>query len=108
MATKNQDAKKVETSFEDAIERLESIVEQMESDKLPLEELLVRYEEGVKLVKVCSEKLQAAEKRIEIIARDAAGKPKTAPFDAGDAERPGDTAPVPAAAGDDAAEAKLF
>src|SRR5271168_3306682 len=82
MATKNQDAKKEETSFEKAIGRLESIVEQMESDKLSLEDLLVRYEEGVKLVKLCSEKLQAAEKRIEIITRDAGGKPKTAPFDA--------------------------
>ena len=83
MATKNQDAKKEEPSFENAIGRLESIVEQMESDKLSLEDLLVRYEEGVKLVKICSEKLQAAEKRIEIITRDAGGKPKPVPFDAG-------------------------
>jgi exodeoxyribonuclease VII small subunit len=82
MATKNQDAKKEEPSFEAAIGRLESIVEQMESDKLSLEDLLVRYEEGVKLVKLCAEKLQAAEKRIEIITRDAGGKPKTAAFDA--------------------------
>ena len=82
MATKNQDAKKEEPSFENAIGRLESIVEQMESDKLSLEDLLVRYEEGVKLVKLCAEKLQAAEKRIEIITRDAGGKLKTASFDA--------------------------
>jgi exodeoxyribonuclease VII small subunit len=82
MATKNQDAKKEEPSFETAIGRLESIVDQMESDKLSLEDLLARYEEGVKLVKLCSEKLQAAEKRIEIITRDAGGKPKTAAFDA--------------------------
>ena len=82
MATKNQDATKSEPSFENALERLESIVEKMESDKLPLEELLVSYEEGIKLVKLCSEKLKAAEKRIEIITRDAGGKAKLAEFDA--------------------------
>lgn len=102
MASKNQDAKKEETSFETAIGRLETIVEQMESDKLPLEELLLRYEEGVKLVKFCSEKLQAAEKRIEIITRDAGGKPKTVPFDA---DQAGSAAPSAASA---SVEAKLF
>ena len=62
-----------EQTFEGAMERLEKLVERMEADKLPLDELLVRYEEGVKLVKFCSEKLTAAEKRIEIITRDASG-----------------------------------
>ena len=84
MALKKPETKKPEPSFENAIERLESIVEQMESDKLPLEDLLVRYEEGIKLVNFCSEKLQAAEKRIEIITRDAAGKPKLEEFEAGE------------------------
>ena len=70
-----------ESSFENAITRLETIVEEMESDQLPLEELIVRYEEGIKLVKVCEERLQAAEKRIEIITKNAAGKPKLAPFE---------------------------
>ena len=70
-----------EPSFETAIERLETIVDEMESDQLPLEELIVRYEEGIKLVKVCEERLQAAEKRIEIITKNAAGKPKLAPFE---------------------------
>ena len=81
MPAKNQDPKKPEPSFEKAIERLESIVAQMESASLPLEDLLVRYEEGIKLVKFCSEKLQAAEKRIEIITRDAGGKPKLVEFE---------------------------
>lgn len=102
MASKNQEPKKDEPNFETAIGRLETIVEQMESDKLPLEDLLVRYEEGVKLVKLCAEKLQAAEKRIEIITRDAGGKPKLAPFDAGQASTV--EPPVPTPAG----EAKLF
>jgi len=63
--------------------RLQQIVEQMESDTLPLEEMLDRYEEGTRLAQFCGEKLGAAEKRIEIIARDANGKPKVAPFEAG-------------------------
>jgi exodeoxyribonuclease VII small subunit len=70
-----------EPSFENAMERLEQIVEQMESDKLPLETLLERYEEGTKLVRFCSEKLTAAEKRIEIITRNAAGKAEVTEFD---------------------------
>lgn len=70
-----------ETTFESAVERLETIVEQMETGQLPLEEMLERYEEGTGLVKLCSEKLAAAEKRIEIVTRNAAGKPEIAEFD---------------------------
>ena len=62
-------------SFESAMERLEAVVEQMENSKLPLEELIRCYEEGTQLIKVCSERLSAAEQRIEIITRDAAGQP---------------------------------
>lgn len=80
---KKPETQKSDATFESSIERLEAIVEEMESDKLPLEELLARYEEGVKLVKFCSEKLEAAEKRIEIIARDAKGKPQVSEFDPG-------------------------
>ena len=50
-------------------------VEQMETGKLPLEDLIVRYEEGMNLVKVCQERLASAEQKIEIIARNSAGKP---------------------------------
>jgi exodeoxyribonuclease VII small subunit len=67
-------AKKAEISFETAMERLEKIVEEMESGKMLLEDLLVRYEEGMKLVKVCQERLAHAEQKIQIITRDHAGK----------------------------------
>ena len=63
-----------ELNFEKAMDRLEAIVEQMESGKLPLEDLIVRYEEGMNLVKVCQERLTSAEQKIEIIARNNAGK----------------------------------
>src|SRR4030088_1276174 len=63
-----------ELNFEKAMDRLEAIVEQMETGKLPLEDLIVRYEEGMNLVKVCQERLAKAEQKIEIIARNSAGK----------------------------------
>ena len=66
--------REAELNFEGAMDRLEKIVEQMESGKLPLEDLIVRYEEGMNLVKICQERLANAEQKIEIIARDSAGK----------------------------------
>jgi exodeoxyribonuclease VII small subunit len=75
--------KKTETqlNFEGAMDRLEEIVEQMESGKMMLEELIVRYEEGMKLVKICQERLASAEQRIEIITRNNAGKPVVKNFE---------------------------
>ena len=63
------------------MKRLEEIVEQMEAGDLPLEDLIVRYEEGMKLVKVCQERLASAEQRIEIITRNSAGKPVVKEFE---------------------------
>lgn len=71
MAAKAQHS---ELSFEKAMERLEAIVEEMESGKMLLEDLLVRYEEGMKLVKICQERLARADQKIETITRDHAGK----------------------------------
>jgi len=68
------DEPKADLSFEEAMERLEKIVDQMESSKLPLEELLVRYEEGIRLVGVCNKRLAAAENRIETLNRTGNGK----------------------------------
>jgi exodeoxyribonuclease VII small subunit len=48
---------------------------------LPLEDLIVRYEEGMNLVKVCQERLANAEQKIEIIARNSAGKPVVKEFE---------------------------
>lgn len=56
------------------MDRLEAIVEQMEAGRLPLEDLIVRYEEGMNLVKICQERLASAEQKIEIIARNSSGK----------------------------------
>jgi len=70
-----------ELNFEKAMDRLESIVEQMEGGKLALEDLIVRYEEGMNLVKVCQDRLTKAEQKIEIIARNSAGKPVVKDFE---------------------------
>jgi exodeoxyribonuclease VII small subunit len=63
-------------SFEAAMERLEKIVEEMESSKLPLEDLLIRYEEGIRLVGVCNQQLAGAENRIETLSRTTSGRPQ--------------------------------
>ena len=73
-------------SFEAAMERLEKIVEEMESGKMLLEDLLVRYEEGMKLVKVCQERLAKAEQKIEIITRDYTGKTSLKNFEPAEAQ----------------------
>jgi len=77
-------------SFETAMERLEKIVEEMESSKLPLEELLVRYEEGIRLVGVCNQQLAGAENRIETLSRTAIGRPQASSI-ANAQETPKDT-----------------
>ena len=74
--------REAELNFEGAMDRLETIVEQMESGKLPLEDLIVRYEEGMNLVKICQERLASAEQKIEMIARNSAGKAIVKDFEA--------------------------
>jgi exodeoxyribonuclease VII small subunit len=71
--------KQADVSFEDAVEKLESIVGEMESDELPLDKLLVRYEEGAKLVKACEEQLQSAETRIAQLEENLEGELATRP-----------------------------
>jgi exodeoxyribonuclease VII small subunit len=64
-------------SFEDAMAELENIVEAMEGEQLPLEELIARYEAGARLLKHCDSVLTGARKRIELITLTdrEAGKP---------------------------------
>ncbi len=60
--------------------QLESIVEEMESDDLPLEKLLVRYEEGAKLVNICGNKLKVAELKVRQLEDEMEGELKTQPL----------------------------
>ncbi len=66
--------------FESALEKLEKIVEAMESGDLPLDEILKKYEEGSGLVRYCSRKLTEAEKRIEILMKNKEGELEARPF----------------------------
>ena len=76
------------TRFEDALKRLEGVVEQLEDGEIALEEALKLFEEGVRLARVCAKKLDEAEKKIEILSRDEDGKVRTRPF-GDDGEDPG-------------------
>ena len=75
------DAAKGSVPFEEALKKLEGVVEAMESDDLPLETLLAKYEEGARLVKICQEKLAEAEIKIQQLEKNAAGELKLKPFD---------------------------
>lgn len=66
--------------FESAIKRLEEIVKILESGELPLASLLEMYEEGVKLQNFCQEKLDEAERKVEILVRKSEGALKREPF----------------------------
>jgi len=70
-----------EQTFESAIGRLEGLVEEMEAEDLPLDRLIVNYEEGIKLVKTCQQKLTEAERKIEIIQKQAGADPALKAFD---------------------------
>ena len=63
--------------FEDALLRLEQIVDRLEAGNLPLEESLKVFEEGVGLARHCARYLDDAEKRIELLTRDASGALRT-------------------------------
>jgi exodeoxyribonuclease VII small subunit len=67
--------------FEDALQRLEEIVDRLETGELPLEDSLKVFEEGVALTRRCSKYLEEAEKRIELLTKDEAGLLKTEPFE---------------------------
>ncbi|MDD5217653.1 MAG: exodeoxyribonuclease VII small subunit [Candidatus Omnitrophica bacterium] len=69
-----------EIQFEKALERLEKIVQDLETGSISLEDALKKYEEGVKLSRACQEKLTQAEKRIEVLTRDLNGALKRENF----------------------------
>ena len=78
------DPAKGSVPFEEALKKLEGIVEAMEADDLPLETLLAKYEEGARLVKVCQEKLAEAEIKIQQLEKSAAGELKLKPVELAD------------------------
>jgi len=70
----SKDKSATEPGFEESMARLEQIVEAMQSPELPLDQVIERYEEGMKLISVCAARLEAAEKKIELLTREKSGK----------------------------------
>lgn len=63
-----------DVSFEDAMDSLESIVSSLETERLPLAEMVSAYERGVKLLRTCRERIATARQRVELITADLEGK----------------------------------
>lgn len=72
-----------EITFEQGVARLEEIVSLLDSGKADLEESLARYEEGMRLLRICRERLNSAEQKIELLKRIDAetGEIETEPAD---------------------------
>ena len=75
-----------EIKFEEALKRLEKIVEDLEGGNLSLDESLAKYEEGIRLSKECSKKLEVARKKVEILLKSEDGSVVLKPFDEKEAE----------------------
>jgi exodeoxyribonuclease VII small subunit len=65
-------------SFEKAMEQLEQIVQELESEELPLEKAIKKFEEGIKLSKFCNQKLEESEKKVTVLMEGQDGQPKEA------------------------------
>ena len=69
-----------EKKFEEALDELEKIIQRLEDASIPLDEALSLFEQGIKLSRLCARKLDAAEKKVEILLRDESGTMRREPF----------------------------
>ena len=90
-----------EAKFEKDLERLEQVVESLEEGGLPLDEALKKFEEGIRLAKRCETALNTAEKKIEMLTKNAKGELVAQPF--GEDECP----PVPESSGENEAASSV-
>ena len=74
-------AAKEKKKFEEVVEELERVVEQLESGELSLEDSLAAFENGVRLVKLCNQKLTEVERKIELLVKDKDGKLQLKPLE---------------------------
>lgn len=75
-----------EMKFEEALKKLEKIVEGLEDGNLPLDESLEKYEEGIRLARMCAKKLEVARKKVEILLKSEDGSVELKAFDEKTAE----------------------
>ena len=78
--------------FEDELERLESLVEELDRGELGLDDAIERYEQAVRAYRRCKRYLAQARKKIEILLKESEGNLRVVPFEKSAEESPGDTA----------------
>lgn len=69
-----------EVKFEDALKKLEKIVEDLESGDLSLDEALKKYQDGVELSRLCAQRLDNAKKKVEVLTKNKKGNFELKPF----------------------------
>jgi exodeoxyribonuclease VII small subunit len=67
--------------FEDALNKLEKVVSKLEEGDIPLEESLRLFEEGIRLSRFCNQRLDEAERKVEILSKGKDGILRARPFD---------------------------
>ncbi len=70
-----------ETKFEDALKKLEKIVGDLEKGDLSLDEALKKYQEGIELSRLCSQRLENAKKKIDVLVKNKKGEFELKPLD---------------------------
>ena len=79
-------------SFDDGLDRLEALVQQLEAGSLSLENALAKFEEGVGLCKTLQEQLAEAQRRVEVLKRGLGGEYRAEALDTLDPEGPEESA----------------
>lgn len=70
-----------EIKFEESLKKLEKIVEDLERGDLSLDEALKKYQEGIELSRLCSQRLENAKKKIDLLVKNKKGEFELKPFD---------------------------
>jgi exodeoxyribonuclease VII small subunit len=80
-ASERKDQSAAEESYDALVTRLERVVAELESGQLTLEQSIEKFAEGVRIAKDASRKLDEAERRVELLVRDAGGEEEAVPFE---------------------------
>jgi exodeoxyribonuclease VII small subunit len=67
--------------FEEMLKRLERLIEELEDEEVSLDESLKKYEEGIRLLKLCRNKLDSMKKRVEVLLKKEDGRIEAKPFE---------------------------
>lgn len=70
-----------EIKFEEALKKLEKIVDDLEKGDLSLDEALKKYQEGIEISRVCNQRLESAKKKIDCLAKNKKGEFELKPLD---------------------------